>query len=181
VPDHTTEHDLQPREFFLKPGYLVAHHEPLVVRCVLGTCVAVTLYDRGRAIGGINHFLWPRMDADEVKATVSYGDVAVRALLSVLRDMGACREDIEAQIFGGGAPPERFGRSERDLGMDNVEAARSILSRMRIPVVSEDIGGAKGRKLMYNTATNEAVVLKVDRLRASDWLDYGQDVDWDRM
>jgi chemotaxis protein CheD len=50
--------------------------------------------------------------------------------------------------------------------------AKRILERQGISVTSEDVGGTKGRKLIYNTETNEAVVLKVERLREEDWYPY---------
>ncbi len=174
------DQDLLPQEFFLKPGYILAHTEPMLIRCVLGSCVAVAMYDRRNRFGGINHFLWPEVE-DRGRPTVTHGDVAIPALHRILRDFGAGDADLEAQILGGGRPPERVERSPRDLGEDNVATARRILKRLGIPVVSEDVGGCKGRKVVYNTHTNEIAVIKVDRLRASDWLDYGQDVDWDRV
>ena len=59
---------IQPLEFFLKPGYIVAHSEDTLIRCVLGSCVAVTMYDPSQRVGGINHFVWPRVD-EKSKAT----------------------------------------------------------------------------------------------------------------
>jgi chemotaxis protein CheD len=174
---HTNE--IQPQEFFLKPGYVVAHNEETIVRCVLGSCVAVTLYDTRLCFGGMNHFIWPRME-DTAQATVTYGDIAIRVLMRLMKDLGASPEDLEAQLFGGGAPPERFGLDGPDLGRENLCEARTVLERLGVPIVSEDVGGCKGRKLLYNTATNEAIVMKVDQLRATDWYEFGQDIDWSR-
>lgn len=176
----TAEHGVQPQEFFLKPGYLLAHHEAMLVRCVLGTCVAVTMFDRHQGFGGMNHFLWPRLEDEGGSSTVMYGNVAIPALCRLLVDMGAGREALEAQIFGGATSREAMGRSGPRLGEDNLQMARRVLAHLEIPVVSEDVGGCRGRKVIYNTASNEVAVVKVDRLRATDWLDYGQDVDWER-
>ena len=70
----------------------------------------------------------------------------------------------------GGNPGD--DRPEEDIGPQNVQVARKILQQQGIPITSEDVGGGKGRKLIYNTGTNEAVVLKVDRLREEDWYPY---------
>lgn len=171
---------VQPQEFFLKPGFIVAHSESVLVRCVLGSCCAVTMYDRELKVGGINHYVWPRQETD-MKSTVVYGEIAIPALCRILEDLGARRENMEAQIFGGGTPPENFGDKRHSLGDDNLDVARSMLKRLNIPVVSEDVGGCKGRKLVYNTETNEIAVVKVDKLRATDWYDYDQDISWDRV
>jgi chemotaxis protein CheD len=41
-----------------------------------------------------------------------------------------------------------------------------------IRIISEDVGGDIGRKLVYNTFSNEVVVYKVKKLRRSDWYPY---------
>jgi chemotaxis protein CheD len=164
----------------------MAHHQPMLVRFVLGTCVAVTLYDTRQGFGGANVFLWPQPGRKD-RSTATFGNVAVPGLARIMHRMGSRRRFLEAQILGGGTPPERFGeprrwwRSEKDLGADNVRAARAMLKRLRIPVVSEDVGGCKGRKIIYNTQSNETVIIKVDSIRDTDWLRYGEPVAWDRL
>jgi chemotaxis protein CheD len=158
-------YDVAPYEYFLKAGYLVVNREDTLVRTVLGNCVAVTIFDRVRRFGGINHFILPRTQRKE-RATAQYGNIAVPALLHHLLDLGADRSTIEAQILGGAYHPEV---RDHDLGRKNVAVARALLDRLRIPVVSEDVGGRRGRKVLFHTGTNETAVIKVDRLRRSDW------------
>lgn len=162
------QEQIEVREYFLKPGYIFIYRGPAIVRTVLGSAVAVILSDREQKISGLNHFMFPRT-ANRQEATARYGNVAMLALINFLGDEGAHQDDLEAQIFGGARP--RTTTTE-DIGDQNVEIARQILSKKKIPVVSEDVGGFKGRKLIYNLATHEAVVLKVDRIRESDWYPY---------
>lgn len=42
----------------------------------------------------------------------------------------------------------------------------------RIKIISEDIAGNMGRKIVYNTERNEAIVYKVNKLRSGDWYPY---------
>jgi chemotaxis protein CheD len=53
--------------------------------------------------------------------------------------------------------------------------ARKILAKERINITSEDVGGEKGRKIVFNTHTNEMAVIKVDKLRTVDWYPYEND------
>jgi chemotaxis protein CheD len=53
-----------------------------------------------------------------------------------------------------------------------VNVAKTILNKQEIAITSEDVGGSKGRKLAFKTDSNEAVVLKVERLRQEDWYPY---------
>jgi len=152
-------------DYFLQPGYIYFSKTPAIVRTVLGSCVAVTLWDKAQQYGGMNHFLRP-WTKDPAEATPQFGNVATAALLQIMEDAGCRREDIVAQITGGAAPD---GANESDVGQGNVQVAREILSRKGIPVISEDIGGTMGRKIVFDTYTGQLVVLKVHRIRETDW------------
>ena len=58
------------------------------------------------------------------------------------------------------------------IARENVQMARKILRSHRIKIISEDTGGNMGRKIVYNTQRNEAVVYKVNNLRQGDWYPY---------
>lgn len=152
-------------DYFLQPGYIYFSKTPAIVRTVLGSCVAVTLWDKVQQYGGMNHFLHP-WTKDPSEATPQFGNVATAALLQIMEDAGCRREDIVAQITGGATPD---GASASDVGQGNVQVAREILSRKGIPVLSEDIGGTMGRKIVFDTYTGQLVVLKVHRIRETDW------------
>ena len=158
-------------DYFLRPGYIFVPDRPTAISTVLGSSVAVSIYDRSRKIGGMNHFLFPVPSSQE-KTTAMYGNVAVLALIRMLIRTGSKVSKLEAQIFGGAYNPDI---STRDIGRDNLKAARRILTEKRIKVVSEDVGGQLGRKVVFNTASCEIAVLKVERLRDSDWYPYHGD------
>lgn len=159
------------KEYYLRPGYIFVPEQPTTISTVLGSSVAVSLYDRRQKIGGMNHFLFPFTRAPE-KTTAQYGNVAMQTLIKMMDFAGAPITKLEAQIFGGAYDPKR---SDRDIGKENLVTAKQVLARYRIKVVSEDIGGELGRKIVFNTNTCEIVVLKVDRLRESDWFPYKGD------
>lgn len=157
--------------YFLKPGYILVANRPTVISTVLGSCVAVCLYDRKRKVGGMNHFMSPFI-SEPGRATARYGNVSTLALIGMMIKDGSKVRNLEAQIFGGAF---NRGVSNRDVGRENVRVARRILARKKIKLVSEDVGGEKGRKIIYNTSTNDVAVMKVDRLRRGDWHPYLDD------
>ena len=157
-----------PIDYFLKPGFIYLPAKPTAISTVLGSSVAVSLWDRSLKIGGMNHFLYPYADTKE-KATAQYGNIAIVTLIRMMKSNGADLSKMQAQIFGGAFNPEE---SNRNVGRENFKAARDILNGYRIKIISEDIGGELGRKVVFNTATCEIVILKVDRLRNSDWYPY---------
>ncbi len=169
------EQDYLPTQFFLKPGYAMANHEASVIRAVLGNCVAVTFFDRDNCFGGMNQFVFPKTEKRE-DMTAQYGNIGIRALFRMLLEMGANRQGMVAQIIGG-AECKVF--NDDNLGLQNIRLARTVLEQLRVPVVSEDVGGSMGRKVIYHSGTNEMAVFKVDSLRNSDWFMPGMDLRYD--
>ena len=158
--------------YHLEPGGIFTCGEPAMVSAVLGTCVAVCLHDRRLKTGGMNHFLYPKAKFFEVPG-VECGTVSMQTLLKMMRRQGSRIEDIEAQIFGGS---ELVGSEGNKVGLKNVKMARKILKKNGIKVVSEDVGGLKGRRLIFHTGTNEALVMKSHRVRRGDYYPYRQRV-----
>ena len=116
----------------------------------------------------MNHFQLPYMAA-KGKTTACYGNIATIALIKMMLSHDCRKENLEAQIFGGADDPKK---NNRDIGRKNIDMARQILSKGNIFITSEDVGGEKGRKVVFNISTNEVAVLKVDRLRDMDWYPY---------
>lgn len=154
--------------YFLKPGYILVANSATVISTVLGSCVSVCIYDRKRKVGGMNHFQLPLIDKSNA-ATARYGNVATVALIGMMMDDGCRLKHLESQIFGGAFNAQV---SEVDIGKENIRMAQRILRKKGIPIVSEDVGGQKGRKIVFDTATNEVAVIKVDKLRKGDWHPY---------
>lgn len=150
-------------QYFLEPGHIYFTREPAVVRTVLGSCVAVCLWDRQRRYGGMNHFVYPSV-GEQQKATAKFGNAATRQLIRMMEEAGCRVTDIEARLFGGG---RRNGEDAYAVSDDNVRVAREVLKRCGIPVVSEDVGGNTGRKVIFDTSTGNAAVLKVREISGS--------------
>ncbi len=159
------------RDYFLKPGFIYLPERPTTISTVLGSSVAVSLYDKSLKLGGMNHFCFPYIESRE-KTTALYGNIAVLTLIRMMVANGSNISNLKAQIFGGALNSEY---SERNIGYDNLKTAKQILSKKKIKIISEDIGGELGRKIVFNTGTCEIVILKVDQLRESDWYPYSGD------
>ncbi|PKN68175.1 MAG: hypothetical protein CVU57_00695 [Deltaproteobacteria bacterium HGW-Deltaproteobacteria-15] len=154
--------------YFLKPGYILVPEAPTIISTVLGSCVAVCLFDCARKIGGMNHFPLPST-ANPKEATARYGNVATLTLIGMMLEGGSNIKDLEAQVFGGAFKRETC---PTNIGLENIKVARKILARKKIPIASEDVGGEKGRKIVYDTSSNEVAVIKVDKIRKGDWYPY---------
>lgn len=136
-----------------------------LLRAVVGSCVAVCLWDKRNKCGGMNHFIKPAAQ-DKGEATPVYGNAGITALVKLMEDAGCEKANVVAHILGGGAPE---GERSPTLGERNVAAAREALSRRQITILAEDTGGPLGRKIVFDTGTGELAVLKTTNVRTGDW------------
>jgi len=154
--------------YFLHTGYLFVTPEPTIISTVLGSCVSVCLYDKKLEIGGMANIQLPYVK-DKKKATSRYGNIAIPLLIRTFIKQGSNLKHMEAIILGGAC---NFAISSIDIGIKNISVIKKIILQNKINIASEDIGGKKGRKVIFNTQTNETVVMKVDRIRKGDWYPY---------
>lgn len=140
---------------YLQPGFLHIA-ERTTITTILGSCVAICLCDSTRQIGGMNHFLLPRGSAAPGLET-RFGEHAVPVLIQRLLAAGASQTRLQAKVFGGACANGTFQRPDH-LGLKNVEVALDLLSAFRIAVVSRDVGGTRGRKLLFHTDDGTAMV-----------------------
>ena len=64
------------QKHYLYPSALFAERTPFLVDTILGSCVAVCLYDEHKKIGGINHYMLPLWNGDGL-ATPKFGNIAI--------------------------------------------------------------------------------------------------------
>ena len=142
---------------YLHAGQIHASADPCRVTTILGSCVAVCVWDPESRVGGVNHFLLP-FCADNALATPRFGNVAVARLVERVLALGGRRGRLRAKVFGGACVIEAFRAGGRHLGQKNVEAALRVLDERAIPVVASDVGGQRGRKLVFDTGAGAAWV-----------------------
>lgn len=139
----------------LHPGDCVVTDRPITLSTLLGSCVAVCLFDPIRKVMGMNHFLLAeRRHADNVPLLASeagrYGIHAMELLINDLLVQGAQRRYLKAKAFGGGNVLGHAGGDGFDsVGAVNVRFVREFLKRDRIPVVAADLGGNFGRQIHF--------------------------------
>jgi chemotaxis protein CheD len=137
-----------PQPVYLQPGQIVVG-EAFQILTILGSCVSVCLRDPASGVAGMNHYLLAQGPSGSGSAR--FADVALPRLLQEVLASGARRSGLEAKVFGGACTLGGASTS-RDLGAENVGAALRFLEAETIPVVAQDTGGTRGRKLIFQTA-----------------------------
>jgi chemotaxis protein CheD len=145
---------------YLHPGQIFAAADPHKVTTILGSCVAVCLWDPVRGTGGVNHFLLPEW-AGNGSSSARFGNVAVNTLIRGLIDLGSSKRNMLAKVFGGASVLEALRSSGSHLGSANVTIAVDMLESEGIPVIKSDVGGRHGRKLIFQTDDGAAWVKRL--------------------
>ncbi len=117
---------------------------------MLGSCVAVCLFDETIGKGGINHYMLPFWNGKEL-ASPKYGNIAIESLVKKLEQLGSKRKNMVAKVFGGANQLDH----KLGVGQRNIKVAEEILADLKIKVGAKSVGGHKGRKLNFNTSTGE--------------------------
>jgi chemotaxis protein CheD len=135
------------------PGEVHFTAQPTIVATVLGSCVAVCLWDRVRSIGGMNHFVLPWDPNGQVSAR--YGDIAMNELEAGILRLGSRQGDLQAKVFGGAAVLHFAGT--QSVGASNVGYALERLSQARIRVTAQRTGGTQGQQIQFHTGTGDVL------------------------
>ena len=135
---------------------------PTRVDTVLGSCVAVTFHSRRHSVGGTFHALLPhwRMYESELprERIFRYVDSAVDTLCDAMVGQGCNPRELECKIFGGA---QTMCTGEMCAGRHNVQAAFLAMAARRLRVVATDVGGDRGRKLVFFSHTGEVYVRRI--------------------
>lgn len=145
------------------PGGIVLVQDGTNLVAVAGPSVAVCLWCHAASVACMAHFARPRVD-DPALATARFGNVALPRAIELVRE--ACEGGaFEAQIFGGAA----CDGQDPSIASGNIDMAKRVLAARGVSIASEDVGGAKGRKIVFNGRTGHVAVIKVHHLREGDW------------
>lgn len=135
---------------FIHVGQLYVTSEPTQIITVLGSCVAVCLYDPKSMVAGMNHYLLPQWSGDGLKS-LKYGNVSIVKLIEEMQNCGAKKADIVAKVFGGANMHNQLNEKMM-IGKKNAIIAEQILQEHNIPILAYDLGGNQGRRIAMNSA-----------------------------
>ncbi len=143
----------EPNSYFLFPSNLYASAEETNILTILGSCVAVCIWDPITRIGGMNHFMLPLWNGNGL-ASPKYGNIAIKKLIEKLENMGVKKSNMQAKVFGGGEVLETSSNNFI-IGKRNISIAYEMLEEYKIPIMSANTNGKLGRKIIFNTRTGK--------------------------
>lgn len=134
--------------------YTVNKDPTIVISRGIGSCIFIGLYDRTHGIGGAVHAMLPyiKKGSDQSKPA-KYVDSGIQVIVNKMMALGCKRYDIFAKIAGGAKMFKKMKSAAGEIGKNNIKSARDTLKEEGIIIKGEDVGGDKGRTVMFNTFT----------------------------
>jgi len=109
----------------------------------------------------MNHIFLPGIaDLDRVNEPARYGVNAMELLINRMMQLGAPRNRLNAKVFGGG---HLFpGIPEGNwVGKKIATFVFAFLDREKIRIINHDLGGTKGRKILFHTDTGDVYLKRI--------------------
>lgn len=136
---------------------------PNTLRTILGSCVGICIYDPKLKIGGLSHIMLPssKKPSNNLK---KYADTAIPLMIDEMLKTGADKGRLIAKLAGGAT---MFKYTENslmgDIGKNNIISVKEILVSLRIPVISEEVGGDYGRTIDFYLETGELKIKSIGK------------------
>jgi chemotaxis protein CheD len=159
--------------------YAVSKGPCLMATWSLGSCLAVILYDYRTKVGGLLHAMLPSCagkgensapgdgpnsilsstaDADAVVGTSAggkYVDTGVSEMILAMKKLGSRMDGTIGALIGGSTV---LNMGNLSVGERNVKVARELLRSMNILIIKEDVGGSRGRSVLFDLEKGEVTV-----------------------
>jgi len=154
-------HPLHDNRVTLYIGEVAASKTPIILDTLLGSCVAVCMYDPVLRAGAMNHILLPKCRTGDTNSRC--GVHAMELLIDELMKLGGDRRRFVAKAFGGA---NVFPSIKMLLiGKENARFVREFLATEKIPLIGERLGGNHAVHVYFRADTGKATVQTVDGSR----------------
>ncbi len=134
--------------------YAVADRPNLVIRTLLGSCVACCLWDEEAGVGGMNHLLLAGELGGDSAGYDLAGVAEMEYLINAIIKLGGRRDHLQAKVFGGSKMFEGLGR----IGEKNARFAFDYLAQEGIPCINASVGGTDARALRFWPTTGRVTM-----------------------
>jgi chemotaxis protein CheD len=140
---------------------------PLILRTILGSCVAVIVYDKINKIGGLAHVYLPtgkdyNNNRDTTITSHKFADVLLPLMIEEILKKNGNRRYFAAYLVGGASLFDMKPAGILDIGNKNLNAVRAELSEININYFELAVGGNKGRKVYFNLKNGDIEIINLN-------------------
>jgi len=147
---------------YLHAGEVCFSKKSIVVSTVLGSCVAITMFNKKLKFSGISHCLLPtckdgNSNCENCSEHYKYVDCTITRMLEKFEQLNVKRSEIEVKLFGGADVLNNPSLAPKinSIGKQNILAAKKLIHKNNLNLVATDVGGKYGRKLFFVTNNGE--------------------------
>lgn len=145
-------------EKFVKMSEIYVTKSPYLIKTVVGSCIALCIWDSHCRIGGMGHIMLPESNGDPKAPPGKYADIAVKSLISTMIDEGSSITNMLAACVGGASMFQNHQNKFEPVGKKNYRTVKKELMYFGIPIVTEAVGGISGRRVEMN-CTSGAITI----------------------
>lgn len=144
----------------LLPGQL-HFGKGVVLKTLLGSCVALTLWHPRLRIGGMCHFMLPQRPRTGLRELDGrYGDEAVLTLVHCIELAGAKSTEFVCNLYGGADTMPDAAQFKFNIGERNIQAGWQLADAFGFQLAEVDVGDNVPRKVTLDLNTGSAVVTR---------------------
>jgi len=151
---------MEKKKLFVLPGEIALTKQPAIISTLLGSCVAVCLYNKSGKFGGMNHFMLP--SGGNKSMAGKYGDYSTNKLISAMLKADPNKRNLEASVYGGGAVVGHLNTGF-EIGQRNIAVALELLKSNGIAVKKNRTGGDSGMKIFFDNHTGDVEVRMIQK------------------
>ncbi|MGE5451057.1 MAG: chemotaxis protein CheD [Acidobacteriota bacterium] len=131
----------QGQELHLLAGQLYFGNTASRVYTLLGSCIAVTLWNPARRVGGMCHFLLPsRHRPIGAGRDGRFGNEAVEMLVEAMTRVGTQPKDYLVHLYGGADTLPDSSAHKFNVGQRNIEQAWQLIDQYGFVLQNADVG-----------------------------------------
>ena len=127
---------------------------------VLGSCISVTMFHPATGTASICHAMLP---AGRGSDSFKFVDTSISYMVRFFTHLKIARGELEVKLFGGADmfASERPDVTSITVGAQNISAATEYLKKNGLVTTASDVGGRKGRKLVFSTESGIVYIKKM--------------------
>lgn len=130
-----------------------------LLKTLLGSCVAITLWHPVKRVGGMCHFLLPsRTTRGTAPLDGRYGDEAVELLLQAIKRSGTTPSEYLAHLYGGADTMPDGVNIKFNVGERNIEMGWSLIDKYGFQMQDVDVGDSVPRTVSLDLPSGRVEV-----------------------
>jgi chemotaxis protein CheD len=150
----------------LLAGQLCFGPGPRRIHTLLGSCVALALWNPRHRIGGMCHFMLPsRIHQPGQPLDARFGEEAVHLLVEAIRATGTKPADYETHLYGGADTLPGTHGVKFNIGERNIEMGWTLIEHHGFPLVNVDVGDHMPRKVALDLHTGDVAAHRGQPIR----------------